>query len=61
MLCHALHTTETTHNHIMAQDTQHHTLSDRLRNHTANFTRNVGESVHRLGIHPDAVSVAALL
>ncbi|MEL6273162.1 MAG: CDP-alcohol phosphatidyltransferase family protein, partial [Chloroflexota bacterium] len=45
----------------MAQNAQQRTLSDRLRHRTADFTRNVGESVHRLGIHPDAVSMAALL
>jgi CDP-diacylglycerol---glycerol-3-phosphate 3-phosphatidyltransferase len=37
------------------------TLSNRLRTQTASFTQAVGMSVHKMGIHPDAITMLGLL
>ncbi|MDX2161470.1 MAG: CDP-alcohol phosphatidyltransferase family protein [bacterium] len=36
------------------------TLSDRARAAFAGLTRRAGESVHRIGIHPDTITIAGL-
>ncbi|MDX2141171.1 MAG: CDP-alcohol phosphatidyltransferase family protein [Chloroflexota bacterium] len=37
------------------------TLTDRIRRLTARITAGAGSAVHRLGVHPDAITIAGLL
>jgi phosphatidylglycerophosphate synthase len=37
------------------------TLSDRMRSVTAGLTRRAGLTVHRMGIHPDTITVVGLI